>query len=133
MPFQHFYCLSPPVIMSNREWSGSFTLGWDLPHLSPPNKHIFPFSCYATVSLNFGRCPIFELTTHSPRTVNDHNHAHTPNTMRCPRAYEMRRCHFMPYQVTCIMRATCHITKSWIIIFSKYNSHPSCISCQYIK
>ena len=27
--------------------------------------------CYTTVSLNFGRCPISELTTHSPRMVNN--------------------------------------------------------------
>ena len=82
---------------------------------------------------DFGRCPIFELTTHSPRIVNNHYHAHTLDSTRCYCAYEMQLCHFMPYYVTCIMRATCNISKSWIIIFSTYNFHSLYISCQYIK
>ena len=32
---------------------------------------------YTTVSLDFGRCPISELTTHSPRMVNNQHQAHT--------------------------------------------------------
>ena len=83
------------------------------------------FSCYTTVSLNFGRCPISELITHSPRMMNIDYHAHTPDLTQCPRAYEMQIYHFMSYHVTCIMRATCNIINTWLIIFSTYNSHPS--------
>ena len=50
---------------------------------------------YTTVSLDFGRCPIFELTTHSLRIVNNQHHAHIPDLTRCGRAYEMQLCHFM--------------------------------------
>ena len=35
-----------------------------------------------------------ESTTHSPKMVNDNNHAHT-HFMRCPHSYEMQLCHFM--------------------------------------
>ena len=48
---------------------------------------------------------------------------------RCSRAYEMRNAIFMSIHVTCLMRATCSIYKSWIIIFSTYNLHPSCNPC----
>ena len=105
----------------------------DLPHLAPPNTHIFFSSCYATVSFDFVRCPIFELTTHSPRMVNNHYHTHTPDSTRCYHAYEMQICHFMSYYVTCIMRATFNISKSWIILFSTCNFHSLYILCQYIK
>ena len=82
----------------------SFTLGGggggDLPHLALANTciyiYIYIFSCYATESLDFGHCPIFELTTRSLRMVNNHYHAHTPDLTRCYRAYEMQICHFMP-------------------------------------
>ena len=112
-------------------WGGS------TPYFSAQTHEIYYyyyyFSCYATVSLNFGRCPTFKLTTHSPRMVNNHYHAHTPDSTRCYCAYEMQICNFMPYHATCIMRATCNISKSWIIIFSTYNFHSLYISCQYIK
>ena len=108
-------------------WGGIY------PILLRPTHVYFFFSCYAIVSLDFGRCPIFELTPHSLRMVNNHYHAHTPDSTRCYCAYEMKICHFMPYYVTCIMRATYNISKSWIIIFSTYNFHSLYISCQYIK
>ena len=56
---------------------------------------------------NFGRCPITELATHSPRMMNDHNHAHTPNTMWCPHAYEMQLCHSMP--IPCHVYDECYM------------------------
>ena len=77
------------------------------------------------MSLNFGHCPISELTTYSPRMVNNSIPCTHTRLNTISRAYEMRICHFMPYHVTCIMRATCNSTKTWIIIFSTYNSHPS--------
>ena len=76
-----------------------------------------------TVSLNFGRCPISELTTYSPRMVINQHHAHTPDSMRCDRAYEMISCHFM------LCHATCHIYKFRIIIFPTYNFHSSQFPC----
>ena len=139
LAFPTFLRSFTPVIMSNANelglspcWGGGGGGGIYLNLLCPNTRIFFFFFCYAIVSLNFKRCPISELTTHSLRMVNNHHHEHTPDSKRCPRAYEMRRCQFMSYHVTCIMRATCNITKSWIIIFSTYNSHTSCISCQFI-
>ena len=88
---------------------------------------------YTTVSFDFGRCPISELTTHSPRMVNDQYHEHTPNSTQCDRAYEMQSCHFMLCHTICTIRDTCNISKTWIIIFSTYNLHPSkkYVSTQY--
>ena len=45
----------------------------------------------------------------------------------------MKIYHLMPYYVTCIIRATCNITRTWIIIFSTYNFRSLYISCQYIN
>ena len=56
---------------------------------------------YTTVSLDFGRCPISELITHSPKIVNNQQYAHTPDFTRCYRAYEMHLCHFMLCYATC--------------------------------
>ena len=47
------------------------------------------------MSLYFGRCPISKLTTHSPRMVNDQNHAHTPDSTQCDRAYGVQVCHII--------------------------------------
>ena len=107
--------------------------GGDLPHLAPPNTHIFFSSCYATVSLDFGHCPILEFTTHSPRMVNNHYYEHTPDSTRCYRAYEMQICHFMKY--LCYMHHESYMQhfQIMIIIFSTYNFHSLYISCQYIK
>ena len=41
--------LSLPVIMSNLNKFGSFTLGGDLPHLATPNTRIFIFISFKTV------------------------------------------------------------------------------------
>ena len=56
---------------------------------------------YTTVSLDFRRCPISELTTHLPRMVNNQHYTHTPDFTRCYRAYEMHLCHFMLCHATC--------------------------------
>ena len=53
-PFQHFYYISLPVIMSSRECR-VFHPGGDLPQLAMPNTHIFHFQTRAT---HFGHCPI---------------------------------------------------------------------------
>ena len=52
--FQHFYGLSPPVIMSNHECR-VFHPGGDLPQLAMPNTHIFHVRNRA---IRFGRCPL---------------------------------------------------------------------------
>ena len=54
-PFQHFYYLSPPVIMSNRECRVFNPWGRGLPELVMPNVHIFHFQNRAT---HFGRYPL---------------------------------------------------------------------------
>ena len=82
---------------------------------------------YTTVSLDFGHCPISELTTHSLRMVN--NSTMHPHPTRCDRAYEMQSCYFMLCHATCTIRATCNIYKFWIIIFPIYNLHSSQFLC----
>ena len=39
--------------------------------LHPNTRDLFLLLFYTTVSLDFGRCPISELTTYSPRMVNN--------------------------------------------------------------
>ena len=39
--------------------------------LHPNTRNLLLLLFYKTVSLDFGRCPIFELTIHSPRMVNN--------------------------------------------------------------
>ena len=97
--------LPPSVIMSNLNIVGLSPWGGGGGGIYP--THVFFLFMLCNHETHFlGLCPITELTTHSPRMVNDHNPTHTPNTMRCPRAYEMQRCYFMPYHFTCIMRVT---------------------------
>ena len=69
--------------------TGFFTRWGIYPFLLCPT-HVFFMLC--NHETHFGRCLITKLTTHSPRMMNDHNHAHTPNTMRCPRAYARQKC-----------------------------------------
>ena len=100
------------------------------PILLHPNTHdLVLLLFYTTVSLDFRRCPISELTTHSPRMVNNQHHAHTPDSTQCDRAYEMQSCHFMWCHATCTIRATCNIYKFRIIIFPTYNFHLSKFIC----
>ena len=87
--------------------------------LHPNTRDLVLLLFYTSVSLNFGRCPISELTTHSPKMVNNQHHAHTPDSKRCDCAYEIQSCHFM------LCHATCNIYKFWIIIFPTYNFHSS--------
>ena len=54
MPFQHFYGLSPPVIMSNRNYR-VFHPGSIYPNLLCPT-HIFHF--FQNCTTHFGRCPM---------------------------------------------------------------------------
>ena len=68
--------------------TGSFTRGGIYLFLLCPT-HVF--SMLRNHETHFGRCPITELTTHLLKMMNDHNHAHTPNTMRCPHAYAMQK------------------------------------------
>ena len=86
--------------------------------------HINYISLYALNHESFiGKCPKYELTTHSSTLMmDDHTHAHTP--MSCDdRAYEMQSCHFM------LCHATFNIYKFRIIIFPTYNLHSSQFSC----
>ena len=106
--------------------SGFFTQGGIYPFLLCPT-HVFFMLC--NHETHFGRCPIIELTTNSPRMMNDHTHAHTPNTMRCPHAYAMQNAnaciscymyneHYMKQFINCTL---CQV--SWIIISKTYNLH----------
>ena len=52
---------------------------------------------YTTVSLDFGRGPISELTTHSPRMVN--NNIMHPHPTRCDVIVNMKCNHAISYYV----------------------------------
>ena len=60
--------------------------------LHPNTRDLLLLLFYPTVSLDFGRCPISELTTHSPRIVNNstmHPHSTRRNVtvhMKCNHA-----------------------------------------------
>ena len=97
--------------------------------LHPTTRDLVLLLFYTTVSLDFGRFPISELTTHSPRMVNNKHHAHTPDSTRCDRTYEIQSCHFMRCHATYTISATCNIYKFWIIIFPPYNFHLSKFLC----
>ena len=46
--------------------------GWIYPILLHPNtQNLLLLLFYTTTGINFGRCPIYELTTNSPRMVNN--------------------------------------------------------------
>ena len=121
----------PPMIMSNLNIR-SFTLGGGgggeiyLNLLYP--THVFFMLC--NHETHFGCCHITELTTHSLRMMNDHNHAHIPNSMGCLRAYVMQNVNAC---ISCYMYNE-HYMKQfinrtlyqvpWIIIFNTYNLHP---------
>ena len=107
-PSQHFYGLSPPVIMSNRNYR-VFHPMWYLSLLAMPNTHIFHFFfLLCDHETHFGRCPITELTTHSPRMMNDHNHAHNvPVQMQCKNANACTSCYMYN---ECYMDNTIHTT-----------------------
>ena len=77
---------------------------------------------YTTVSFDFGRCPIFELITHSLRMVNN-------STMQLHLTRLDVTVHMKCNHATCIIRATCNIYKYRIIIFLTYNFHLSQFSC----
>ena len=104
-----------------------FHRGGIYPFLLCPT-HVFFMLC--NHETHFGRCSITELTTHSPRMMNDHNHAHTPNTMRCPCAYAMQNANacisfYMyneHYMEQFINRTSCQVP--WIIISKTYYLHP---------
>ena len=129
------------TIMSNLN-TGSFTLGGGggggggiYPNLLCPT-HVFFMLC--NHETHFGCCSIIELTTHSPRMMNDHNHAHIPNSMGCPRAYAMQSVNAC---ISCYMYNE-HYMKQfinrtlyqvpWIIIFNTNNLHPFMIIYIYI-
>ena len=83
-PFQRFLDFHRRLRLNQ---SGFFTQGGICSFLLCLTHLFFMLCNHETY---FGRCPITELTTHSPRQMNDHNHAYTPNTMRCSRAYAMQ-------------------------------------------
>ena len=89
--------------------------------------HVFFMLC--NHGTHFGRCPFIELTTHSPRMMNDYNHAHTPDSMRCTHAYAMQNAnaciscymyneHYMEQFINC---TSCQVP--WIIISNAHNLH----------
>ena len=107
---------------------GFFTRGGIYPILVCP-AHVFFMLC--NHETHFGHCPSTELTTHSSRMMNDYNHAHTPDSMRCPCAYAMKNsnacisCYMYNeqyYMEQFISRTSCQVL--WIIISKTYNLHP---------
>ena len=87
---QHLLTLSRTFIvrficlLKNKIWvfypggGGGGGGGGDLLHFASPTILLHPNThdlllllFYTTVSLDFGRCPIFELITHSPRMMNN--------------------------------------------------------------
>ena len=70
-PFQCFLNFHRRLCLNQ---SGFFTRGGIYPFFLCPT-HIFFMLC--NHETHFGRCPITELTTHSPRIMNDYYHAHT--------------------------------------------------------
>ena len=123
-PFQRFLDFHRQLLLNQ---FGFFSRWGIYPFLLCP-IHVFFMLC--NHETHFGRCPITELTTHSPRMMNDHNHAHTPNTMRCPRAYAMQNanvcisCYMYNehYMEQFIYRTSCQVP--WIIISNAHNLHP---------
>ena len=102
--------------------------------LHPNTRNLLLLLFYTTASLDFGRCPISELTTHSPRMVN--NSTMHPRLTRRDVTMHMKCNHFISCYVMsyiCTIRATCNIYKSRIIIFPTYNFHLSQFSCYYVK
>ena len=106
--------------------SGFFTRGGIYPFLLCLT-HVFFMLC--NHETHFGHYPITELTTHSLRMMNNYNHAYTPNTMQCPRAYAMQNanacisCYMYNehYMEQFINRTSCKVP--WIIISKTYNLH----------
>ena len=123
--FAHLSTLSRTYItghiclIENKIWVFHTGVGVDLPHLASPNTRdllLLLFSCYTTISLNFGHCPISKLTTHSPRMVNNQYHAHRLVLMQCPHAYEMQKCHFILSYFTCKLITTYNIFNTLHVI-----------------
>ena len=61
--------------------TGFFTRWGSIPTYCAQHTHIFFMSCNRETPLDVVQG--IELTTHSPRIMNDYNHAHIPNSMRC--------------------------------------------------
>ena len=110
MPIQHFLQAFTDGFMSKPYKFGSFTHGGgggggggggSAPILLHPNtRDLVLLLFYTTVSLDFGRCPISELTTHSPRVVNSSSMQPPPTQgdvtvhMKCNHAIS---CYVMPH------------------------------------
>ena len=102
--------LSPPVIMSNVNKFGSFTLGGggggggDLPHLATPNTRIFIFISFKTVRLILDVVPCYRAHHQTPNILSI-NHVpttyyRTPNTVSISTMH-LHPCHVMSW---CIMQ-----------------------------
>ena len=122
-PFQHFLDFHRRLLLNQ---SGFFIQGGIYSFLLCPTHVLFIPCNHET---HFGCCLITELTTHSPRMMNDHDHAYTPNTMRCPRVYAMQNantcisCYMCNehYMEQFINRTSCQVL--WIIISKTYKVH----------
>ena len=80
--------------------------------LHPNTRDLYLLLFYTTVSLDFGRCPISELTPLIHQEWRIINIMHIPDLTQCYRAYEMHLCSFMLYHVSCTIKATCNISKT---------------------
>ena len=123
MPFQRFLDFHRQLRLNQL---GFFTRGGIYLFLLCPT-HVFFMLC--NHGTHFGRYPNTELTTHSLRMINAYNHAHTPDSMRCPRAYAMQivnaciSCYmYNEYYMEQFINRTSYQVP-WIIISKTYNLH----------
>ena len=83
---RHFYSLSPLGTISDHNWR-VFHLRGDLSLLAD-TQHIFFVSCNHATMLDV--VPFTKPTQSTPTQCRFTNHALTPNSIRCPRAYTMQ-------------------------------------------
>ena len=78
--------------------------------------HVFFMLC--NHETHFGHCSITELTTHSPRMMNDHNHAHKPNTCGVPLHMQ---CKNVNARTSCYMYKEHYMKHLHSIYYTKYH------------
>ena len=96
-------------LTKNKIWVFHSGGGGSAPSYFTQNIHdLFLLLFYTTVSFDFGRCPISELSTHSPRMVN--NSTMHPHPTRCDVTVHikcMMSMHFPScYMYICILHET---------------------------
>ena len=114
-----YICLTKnKILVFHPGWGGSN------PSCFTQHTYIYLFYYYATVSLNFGHRPIFELTIYSPRMMNNQYHAHTPYSTPCPLHM---KCEYVISCYSCYMHNKSYMQnyQNMDNYISTYNSHRS--------